>query len=152
MTAVESDVAHAVDNALLTVHEAVAAGATPSWALQLHTNLEPTINGDVLLSTGTRMAATPTSVAALLFASLASSGIDARTCNDPSRPVASTAYCGETNAEGLATNGAADSCTAFAKASSGTFLHLEQNSGRLTDVDGWSNQVATAVAASIPTR
>src|SRR5262249_38001275 len=55
-TPYESDPAHSLRTALHGMHLAIAAGAGTSLSLQLHTNLEPTINGDARVSDGTKIA------------------------------------------------------------------------------------------------
>jgi hypothetical protein len=143
--AVESDIAHSTRSAMHAMHLAVAARATV--ALQLHTNLEPTINGDALVSNGVRAPAAGS--LAVRFWQALGTGADARTCNDATPPMAG-AFCGTTNAQGLVSNGSADACQGSAGSASDRFIHLEQYSRRLDQVEAWSAQVGAALASALP--
>ena len=146
-TAVESDIAHSTRSAMHAMHLAIAAG--PTLALQLHTNLEPTINGDALISNGVRAPGSAAAVGARFYAALGGVA-DARSCNDAASPPMAGAFCGTTNAQGLASNASADACLGSAGAASERFLHLEQYSRRLDQVETWSAQVAAALGSSLP--
>jgi len=159
--AVESDPAHSTDNALHAMH--LAFRSTPAVVLQLHTNLRPEINGDALVSNGTHFVI-PGTVADAFYAALQAPDIDVRSCNDPQRPQ-SGRFCGATNAQGLASNGAADTCLGHASSAGGAaehrFIHLEQSSWRtcwatntdplcVGNVDTWIERIATALSSALP--
>jgi hypothetical protein len=131
----ESDPSHSIRNTLYAVHFALRT--TDTVVLQLHTNFHPDINGDAMVSNGTRYAIPGTSADAL-YAALQASDIDVRSCNDPERPVQG-AFCGETTTESLASNGAADTCLGRPSSNGGAaahrFIHLEQNSARMCRPD-----------------
>ncbi len=160
----ESDPAHSIHNALNAVH--LAFRTTDAIELQLHTNAHPEINGDSLVSNGTRYAIAGTAADAL-YAALQSPEVNILSCNDLSSPPAKTAFCGEINTQGLASNGAADTClgrpTSNGDARLHRFVHLEQSNYRMcraADVganplclgsfEEWANRLAAAVRVAIP--
>ena len=150
-TPYESDPAHSLRTALHGMHVAIAVGAEASLSLQLHTNLEPTLNGDARLSDGTKIAGAQANTLSF-YQALAAGGGDIRSCNDAANPPPSGAFCGTINAQGLATNFApAPACTRLATVSSDRFLHLEQASTHLrNELDAWSMRVADAIATALP--
>lgn len=151
--AVESDPSHSVTNALHAIHLGLALGGSQSITLQLHTNVYSNLNGSVLVSNGTPYPI-PGTAADALYAALQAPDIDVRSCNDPARPIAHGAFCGETNAQSLASNGATDSCTASGSragnASVHRFIHLEQDHQKVEAIDAWSARIANAIATAIP--
>jgi hypothetical protein len=149
-TPYESDPAHSLRTALHGMHLGIAVGAGASLSLQLHTNLEPTINGDARASDGTKLAAGPHAQA--FYTALAAGGGDIRSCNDAANPPPSTAFCGTINSQGLATNAApTPACTHVATTSNDQFLHLEQASAHLqNELDAWSMRIAQAVTTALP--
>ena len=150
-TPYESDPAHSLRTALHGMHLAIAVGGTGSLSLQLHTNLEPTLNGDARLSDGTKIAAAGPN-ALSFYQALVAGGGDIRSCNDAANPPPSGAFCGTINAQGLATNSAsAPACTRLATVSNDQFLHLEQASAHLrNELDAWSMRVADAITTALP--
>jgi hypothetical protein len=149
--AVASDPSHSVWNAVNAVH--LAFRQTDAITLQLHTNFKPDLNGDVLVSNGTRYAI-PGAPADALYQALKAPDIDARSCNDPAMPPTNGAFCGETNAQSLASNGAADQCLGTSSSKGGAqahrFIHVEQNTQRMDPVEEWSARVGAAVLAAVP--
>lgn len=149
--AVESDPAHSINNAVNAFH--LAFRTTDIITLQLHTNFKPDLNGDILVSNGTHYAI-PGTVADAFYAAMKAPGVDVRSCNDPSAPVIKGAFCGETNTQSLASNGAADQCLGSAASKGGAlghrFLHVEQNTMRMDSLQEWSARVGDALAAAIP--
>jgi hypothetical protein len=153
--AVESDPGHSVDTAFHGFHVGMAVGPSASLSISLHANVEYCVNGDALVSNGTKLAAPGSLVEAFYTALAAPGGATVIYCNDPTTPPNAAALCGTTNAQGLATNGASpDACTGWPSAASGQFLHLEQDQVDLTStaVDAWSARVAAALASAIPSR
>jgi hypothetical protein len=150
-TPYESDPAHSLRTALHGMHLAIAVGAAGSLSLQLHTNLEPTLNGDARVSDGTKSAGAGANALAF-YQALAVGGGDIRSCNDGANPPPSGAFCGTINAQGLATNFAlAPACTRLATVSSDQFFHLEQASPHLRDeLDAWSIRIAQAIINAFP--
>lgn len=150
--AVESDPSHSVKSAFHAMHLALATAGATSTTLQLHTNIYPSLNGTALVSNGTRYPIAGTAADAI-HAALAAKGGDIRTCNDVTPPVTGS-FCGETNAQSLASNGAGDACTGTTThsgpASIHRFVQLEQNSQQLADIAGWSQTVADAINAGVP--
>lgn len=132
----ESDPAHAIRNTFQAFHVALS----DSVVVQLHSNRDAELNGDLLLSDGTR-AANPR-------VQMLAAELEGASCNDPARPISPDAYCGVTNAQALASNGAADACTGSAAAASGRFLHIEQGDARLIDFNAWNRRIAAALAVS----
>ena len=128
----ESDPAHSTHNALNAFH--LAFRNTDATELQLHTNLHPEINGDALVSNGTRYAI-PSTAADALYAALRAPDVNVRSCNDPAFPAMRNAFCGETNTQSLASNGAADTCLgrplSGGDSSVHRFIHLEQSNYQL---------------------
>jgi hypothetical protein len=120
---VESDPSHSMRSAFHAIHVAVATGdSTTTSALQLHTNVDSSLNGDLRVSNGTTL----TSHRMAAFArALDESTLDVRTCDD-GVDTGDGEYCGITNTQGLASNGVGSSCTVFATSASDRFLHLEQ--------------------------
>ena len=134
--------------------------------------LELPWNGDALISNGTRHPA-PGSASDRLYHALQAPDVDIRSCNDSSAPPLGDAYCGETNTQGLASNGAADAClgratSSGAAAGGNRFIHMEQSSFRTCALDNpdhaddisplcvddyyvWSDRVAAALERAIPT-
>jgi hypothetical protein len=151
--AVESDPSHSVTNALHAIHLGLALGGSQSITLQLHTNVFPNLNGAALVSNGTPYPI-PGTAADALYAALQAPDIDVRSCNDAARPIAHGAFCGETNAQSLASNGATDSCTASGSRAGNAavhrFIHLEQDHQQVEAIDAWSSRVANAIATAIP--
>jgi hypothetical protein len=150
-TPYESDPAHSLRTALHGMHLAVAVGASASLSLQLHTNLEPTLNGDARVSDGTKIAGAGPHARAF-YEALAAGGGDIRSCNDAANPPPSGAFCGTINSQGLATNAAPPpACTRLATGSNDQFLHLEQASAHLqNELDAWSMRIAQAVTTALP--
>ena len=150
---VESDPAHSVRNAVNAMH--LGLRASSSTILQLHTNFRADVNGDARISNGTRYPI-PGTAADAFFAALAAPDIDARWCNDPSAPPEAGAFCGESNTQGLASNGAADQCQGRPSAAGGPeqhrFIHLEQSNARMAADGDWTPRIQAALAAAIPTR
>lgn len=147
---VESDPSHSIHTAFHAIHLAIAANGAPSMTLQLHTNLELQLNGDARLSNGTRLGTAGPHVQAL-YQTLLSGGGDIRSCNDAANPAPSGAFCGETNSQALATNGASPpECNRTATAANDRFLHLEQASAHLqNELDAWSSRITGAVATAL---
>ncbi len=160
----DSDPAHSIHNALNAVH--LAFRTSEAIELQLHTNAHPEINGDSLVSNGTRYAIAGT-VADALYTALQSPDVHILSCNDLSAPPPKNAFCGEINTQGLASNGAADTClgrpTSNGDASQHRFVHLEQSNYRMcraADVganplclgsfDEWASRVGAAVRVAVP--
>jgi len=142
-----SDPSHSVDTAFHGMHVGLAVPPRATLAVQLHTNLVPADNGDILVSNGTR--GTSARVQALYAAlTAAGSSVDARNCGDPKVP--STALCGTMNTQALASNGASNACTGAAGTARDQFLHIEQHSRRLDDVHAWSLLVGNALAEALP--
>jgi len=146
-TAVQSDVAHAVANAFQGMHVGIALTPGGTRAIQFHANLELSLNGDATISDGQRSDDSHTTAS---FASeLASeTGLDIRDCEDSVHPPTAAEYCGDGNAQGLASNGAANSCTANAVSASQLFFHVEQDGQDLVDYVGWAEKIAGAVEAT----
>lgn len=145
----ESDPSHSVHTAFHAMHLGLATAPQTTFAVQFHTNLELSLNGNILVSNGTRAPSPRTKV---LFDALAARGVDPGTCDDPLRPVGQTAFCGTTSTQALASNGVSDACTGAATTTSDLFLHVEQNSRKLDDVVGWSASVGQAIVDAFPAR
>lgn len=147
----ESDVSHAVTSAFQAMH--LAYRTTPAAIIQLHTNHSQTLNGDIQVSNGTS-AVIPGTYADAFYAALHVPGVDVRGCNDPASPPPKGAFCGETNAQGLASNGAEDACFGRASSAGGaaahSFIHVEQSFTRMDDLASWEPIVAAALAAAVP--
>jgi hypothetical protein len=142
-----------VNNALNAIH--LAFRTTEALTLQLHTNFKPHLNGDILVSNGTQYPI-PGTVADALYSALKSPDVDARSCNDPTAPPVQGAFCGDTNTQSLASNGAADQCLG-APVSKGAplghrFIHVEQNNQRMDSLDAWAARVGDALAAAVPVK
>jgi len=146
-TAVQSDVAHAVSNAFQAMHVAVATTPGGTRALQFHANLELQLNGDATIADGARADDSPLT-ATLARALAGGTGRDIRDCEDPVHPPTTAEYCGDGNAQGLASNDAANACTATASSASGLWFQIEQDSEDLDDYVGWSEQMASAIGAT----
>lgn len=159
----DSDPAHSIHNALNAVH--LAFRTTDAVVLQLHSNAHPEINGDSLVSNGTRYAIAGTPADAL-YAALQAPDLDIRSCNDPLLPPVKGSFCGEINTQGLASNGAADTClgrpTSNGDGSDHRFVHLEQSNYRLcraadvgltplclSSFEQWADRVGSALEATI---
>lgn len=165
----ESDPAHSIHNAVYAMH--LAFRDTDAVILQLHTNFHPEKNGDAMISNGTHFAI-PGTFADRLYEELQAPDLVVGSCNDPAHPRPPGAFCGEINTEGLASNGAADTCLG-APSSKGTaadhrFIHLEQwrfrmcskselpndaGTGQLSCLSGydaWTARVGDALAKAIP--
>ena len=127
----------------------IATAPQTTVAVQFHTNLGLSLNGNILVSNGTR---SPSPRSQKLFDALAAHGVEPKTCNDPAKPVGDGAYCGTTSAQALASNGVADACGGMATSTSDLFLHVEQNSRKLDDVASWSASVGQAIADAFPPR
>lgn len=153
--AVESDPSHSVTNALHAMHLGLATGGSASVTLQLHANINASLNGTALVSNGTLYAIAGTPADAL-YAALRAPDVDVRSCNDPAKPPPAGAFCGETNAQSLGSNGAADCCTSLpSRAGDATvhrFIQLEQSFQILEGVEAWASRLATAVIAAVPAR
>jgi hypothetical protein len=151
--AVESDPSHSIHNAVNAMH--LAFRDTSATILQLHTNFRPDLNGDARVSNGTRYVI-PGTAADAFFQTLKSPDIDARWCNDPAAPPESMAFCGDSNTQGLASNGAADQCLGHPSSAGGPeqhrFIHLEQNNARMDNIADWTARIQTALAVAIPAR
>jgi hypothetical protein len=161
---VESDPSHSVHNSLQAMH--LAFRTTDAITVQLHTNIHPELNGDALVSNGTHYPAQG-GPAENVYEALRSPDVDIRFCNGTPSPMAG-AFCGETNSQGLASNGVADTClgraTSTGAAAGGQFVHLEQSSWRtcritsddplcVDDVSVWTRRIADALSRAInPTR
>ena len=149
--AVESDPAHSVFNAINAMH--LAFRTTDAVTLQLHSNIRPDLNGDALVSNGTTYPIAG-ALSDAFFAALSAPDIDVRTCNDRAHAPLRGAYCGDTNTQSLASNGAADQClgrpSGRGDAGLHRFIHLEQNTQRMDAVDSWAARVGDALAAAIP--
>jgi hypothetical protein len=147
----ESDVSHAVTSAFQAMH--LAYRMTPAVIVQLHTNHSQTLNGDIQVSNGTS-AVIPDTYADAFYAALHVPGVDVRGCNDPASPPPKGAFCGETNAQALASNGAEDACFGRASSAGGaaahSFIHVEQSFTRMDDLASWEPIVAAALAAAVP--
>jgi hypothetical protein len=158
---VQSDSSHSVYNSLNAMH--LGFRNTDAVLVQLHTNIHPDLNGDALVSNGTHYPA-PGSPGEALYRALRAPDVDIRFCNDATPP-APGAFCGETNVQGLASNGVADTClgraTSHAAANGSRFIHLEQSSWRtcrknsddplcVDDVSVWTKRVAAAFANAMP--
>jgi hypothetical protein len=150
--AAQSDPAHSIDNALHAMHLGLTIGFQ-TITLQLHTNVVPILNGTALVSNGTQYPI-PGTAADALYQALRDPAIDVRSCNDPANPAPHGAYCGEVNAQSLASNGAADCClglpSSVGDAAAHRFVQLEQNSLPLQAPDAWISRVGAAIAAAIP--
>src|SRR5262249_24992660 len=124
-----------------------------SIALQLHTNVYPSLNGDARISNGTRHPIAGTAADAF-YAAFRPLGVDVRTCNDPLQQPPAGAFCGEGNTQSLASNGATDQCMGYVSSGGPPSLHrfvqLEQNPSRLNDLGPWADAIAAAVDAAIP--
>jgi len=153
--AVDSDPSHSVTNALHAMHLGLTTGGSQSVTLQLHTNVFPSLNGTAMVSNGTLFPIAGT-FADALYAALRAPDVDVRSCNDAAHPPPAGAFCGETNAQSLGSNGAADCCTAFPSragdAAAHRFIQLEQSSAVLGDVSAWATRVATAVGNAVPVK
>jgi hypothetical protein len=124
---VESDPSHSVRSAFHAIHVAIATGAsTTTNALQLHTNVETSLNGDLRVSNGTTTSSHRLSA---FVRGLDGTNLDVRTCDD-GNDASDGAYCGITNTQGIASNGlgTGNVCLEFATSASDRFLHLEQTS------------------------
>jgi hypothetical protein len=148
-SAKESDPSHSVHTAFHGMHVGIATAPQTTVAVQFHTNVGLSLNGNILVSNGTR---NPSPRSQKLFDALVARGVDPKTCNDPAKPVGDGAYCGTTSAQALASNGVADACGGSATSTSDHFLHLEQNSRKLDDVAGWSASVGQAISDAFPPR
>jgi hypothetical protein len=148
---VESDVSHAVTSAFQAMH--LVYRMTPATIVQLHTNHAQTLNGDIQISNGTS-AMIPDTYADAFYAALHVPGVDVRGCNDPASPPPKGAFCGETNAQGLTSNGAEDACFGRPASAGGAaahkFIHVEQSFTRMADLASWEPIVAAALAAAVP--
>jgi hypothetical protein len=159
----DSDPAHSIHNGVYAVH--LAFRGTMAVELQLHSNAHPEINGDSLISNGTRYVI-PGTPADALYSALQAPDVDIRSCNDAASPAAHGAFCGEINTQSLASNGAADSClgrpTSNGDGSEHRFVHLEQSNYRLcratdlgvdpsclSSVDQWAERLGAALAVAI---
>ena len=155
----DSDPSHSIHNALNAIH--LAFRNTDATELQLHTNFHPELNGDALVSNGTRYAI-PSTAADALYAALRAPDVNIRSCNAPALPPSKGAFCGEINTQSLGSNGAADAClgrpVGNGDASVHRFIHLEQSSYQLcnpADLPGnplcfgsfeqWADRLGTAV-------
>ena len=147
----ESDTSHSVTSALHAMH--LGYRLTSSAIVQLHTNHAQVLNGDIRVSNGTQ-AVIPGTYADTFYAALKVPGVDVRGCNDAESPPPTGAFCGETNAQGLASNGAEDACFGRASSTGGAaahrFVHVEQSFTRMSDLVTWEPIVATALATAIP--
>jgi len=147
----ESDTSHSVTSALHAMH--LGYRLTSSAIVQLHTNHAQVLNGDIRVSNGTK-AVIPGTYADTFYAALKVPGVDVRGCNDAESPPPTGAFCGETNAQGLASNGAEDACFGRASSTGGAaahrFVHVEQSFTRMSDLVTWEPIVATALATAIP--
>jgi hypothetical protein len=134
--------------------------------LQLHTNAHPEINGDALVSNGTRYAIAGTPADAL-YGALQAPDVQIHSCNDPASPAPKGAFCGEINTQSLASNGAADTCLGRPSSHGGAaqhrFIHLEQSNYRMcrpADIGlssvclgsfvTWAERLAAALAVALP--
>lgn len=128
----DSDPAHSINNAVNATH--LAFRTSDAIELQLHSNLHPELNGDALVSNGSRYVI-PFTAADALYQALRSPDLNVRSCNDAALPPAKGAFCGETNTQSLASNGAADACrgrpTVNGDARVHRFIHLEQSNYQL---------------------
>ena len=151
--AVQSDPSHSVESAFHAMHLALATAGSTSITVQFHTNLYPAINGTTLVSNGTRYPI-PGTAADAIYTALAASGGDIRTCNDATTPPAAGTFCGETNAQSLASNGAGDACTGTTTHSGPAAIHrfvqIEQDSQHLVDVAAWSTTISDAINVALP--
>ncbi len=145
----ESDPSHSVHTAFHGMHVGLATAPRTTVAIQFHTNLELGLNGNALVSNGTRH---PSPRTQKLYDALVAAGAAPKTCDDPTKPVADTAFCGTTSAQALASNGVGDACRGAATAPSDLFIHLEQNSRKLDDFTSWSATVGSAISAAFPAR
>ena len=155
----ESDPAHSIHNALNAMH--LAFRTTEATVLQLHTNHQQALNGDAMVSNGTRYSIQGTPADALYEALRAAGGasdaapsVDVRSCNDPAAPVDPSAFCGETSTQSLASNGAADQCLGRPSSAGGPaahrFIHLEQSYQQMDAVEAWATRIGAGVALAIP--
>jgi hypothetical protein len=159
----ESDPAHSIHNALNAAH--LAFQPTDAVILQVHTNQHPEVNGDAMVSNGTRYAIAGTPADAL-FAALRAPDIVVDSCNGAKVP-SPDAFCGEINVQSLASNGAADTCLGRSVSTGGAsahrFIHLEQSSNRMClpasvgvkpectgSFETWARRVGDALSAAIP--
>jgi hypothetical protein len=128
----DSDPAHSINNAVNATH--LAFRGSEAIELQLHTNFHPELNGDALVSNGSRYSI-PFTAADRLYGALRSPDLNVRSCNDAALPPTKGAFCGETNTQSLASNGAADTClgrpTMNGDARVHRFIHLEQSNYQL---------------------
>lgn len=148
---VESDPAHSIYNAVNAMHLGLRQGS--ATILQLHTNFRADVNGDARVSNGTRYPI-PGTAADAFFQALQAPDVDARWCNDPNAPPDAGAFCGESNTQGLASNGAADQCLGHPSSAGGAqqhrFIHLEQNNARMDAIEEWASRIQAALASAIP--
>ena len=121
--------------------------ASVSRSRQFHANLELQLNGDATIADGARADDSPLT-ATLARALAGGTGRDIRDCEDPVHPPTTAEYCGDGNAQGLASNDAANACTATASSASGLWFQIEQDSEDLDDYVGWSEQMASAIGAT----
>ena len=149
--AFESDASHSINNAVNAIH--LAFRTTDAVTVQLHTNFKPALNGDILISNGTHYPIAGTAADAFYLA-LKAPDVDVRSCNDPSIPSLKGAFCGETNTQSLASNGAADQCLGAPSSRGGPavhrFIHVEQNNQRMDALDAWAARVGAALGAAVP--
>jgi hypothetical protein len=160
----DSDPAHSIHNAVNAVH--LAFRNSDATELQLHTNAHPEINGDALVSNGTRYVI-PGTAADALYAALQAPDVHVQSCNDAASPPLKAAFCGEINTQSLASNGAADTCvgrpSSNGVAAQHRFIHLEQSNYRMcrpADVGlsplclgsfvTWADRLAAALAVAVP--
>jgi hypothetical protein len=146
-TAVQSDVAHAVLNAFQAMHVGTAIKPGGTRAIQFHSNLELALNGDATVSDGQRSDDSPIT-ASLARALAGETGRDIRDCEDSVHPPQADEYCGDGNSQGLASNGAADTCQANASSASQLFFHVEQDTEDMVDYIGWGQKIASAIEAT----
>jgi hypothetical protein len=149
--AVESDPSHSINNTVNAVH--LAFRTTDAVTVQLHTNFKPDLNGDILVSNGTHYPISGTAADAF-YSALKAPDVDSRSCNIPMAPPPKGAFCGETNTQSLASNGAADQCLGAAGSKGGPvvhrFIHVEQNNQRMDSLDAWAARVGDALATAVP--
>lgn len=64
------------------------------------------------------------------------------------------AFCGQTNTQSLASNGAADQCLGTSTSTGGAeahrFVHVEQNSHRMDDLEPWVARLGDALGKAVP--
>jgi hypothetical protein len=114
--------------------------------VQLHTNEELAVNGDVLVSNG--LLVTSARVQTFADAMLKRDAGTIYTCANPD--AGSKTYCGITNAQGIVSNGGGDACNAYPSSENDRFLHLEQNASDLDDAGAWGAVVAEAIGVAFP--